>query len=108
MRLSRRRGWGLRPKQEDPRPHGEAQCPDLGEVAGVHPAGLGRWAEPAARAEGFWGSEGPGAPHILPALIPPAHLSQRQAPRGPCSPLPPPPPPVQKIAATTAADVRTR
>lgn len=81
--------------------------PDPGEVAGLDPASLRRWAEPAARAQEVWGSEGPGALRILPALIPPAHLNQRRAPRGPCSPLLPPPPPVQKATAA-AASVQTR
>lgn len=56
----------------------------------------GPLAEPAARAEGVRGSKGPGAPHIPPVLISPAHLSQRPASHGPCSPLLPPPPSAQK------------
>lgn len=65
---------------------GRASCPRMG--------GLGSW--------------GPGALRIPPALIPPAHLSQRPALRGPYSPLLPPPPPAQKAVAAAAAGVRTR
>ena len=71
---SRRRGWGLRPRQADPRPHGGTQSSDPGEVAGVDRAGLGRWAKPAARAEGVRAARGPGRPH--PARPHPARAPQ--------------------------------
>lgn len=77
--------------------------PDPREVAGLDPQNLGLWAKPAARTEEGRGSMGPGEPRIPPSLIPPAHLSLRWAPRGPCLPLLPPPPPVQRAAAATAA-----
>lgn len=64
---NRRRGWGLRPRQADPRPHGGTHSSDPGEVPGVDRAGLGRWAEPAARAEGVRGARGPGGPASRPS-----------------------------------------
>lgn len=83
--------------------------PDRREVAGLDPLDLGLWAKPAARTEEDRGSTGPGEPRIPPSLIPPAHLSLRWAPRGPCLPLLPPPPPVQRAAAAaTAAASRAR
>lgn len=82
--------------------------PDPGEVDGLDPKGLGLWAKPSASTEEGWGSTGPGESRIPPSLIPPAHLSLRWAPRGPCLPLLPPPPPVQKAAAAAAAASRAR
>lgn len=62
MCKSRRRGWGLRPMQTDPRPHWGAQPPDSGEVAGVDPAGLGPLGR--ARCPRREGSEQPGARRV--------------------------------------------
>lgn len=80
MCQSRRRGWGSRPRRTDPRPHGGAQPPDLGEVAGVDPAGLGPLGR--ARCPRTEGSEQPGArgaPH--PARPHASRAPQRPAPR---------------------------
>ena len=93
---SRRRGKGIEANVSGPPPPRGSPAPRPRGSCRGGPGGCGPLAEPAARAEGVRGREGPGAPHIPPALIPPAHLSQRRAPRGPYSPLLLPPPPVQR------------
>ena len=51
---------GGRPGQEDHRPHGGAQRPDPGEVAGVDQEGLGRWSSQLPARRGFVAARGPG------------------------------------------------
>lgn len=59
-------GMGTEAKTGGPRFPGGTQSSDPGEVAGVDRAGLGRWAEPAARAQGVRAASGPGRPASRP------------------------------------------
>lgn len=99
---SRRRATGREARARGPPPPRGSPAPRPRGSCRGGPGGSGPLVEPAARAEGVRGSEGPGTPYIPPAR-PPAHLSQLRAPRGPCSPLPPPPPVQRKPPPRSAS-----